>query len=355
MRNRSGPLAVLGATGYTGGLVCEEARRLGLPLRLAGRRREALEERASDGEEVAVADARDERALREAFDGAFAVASCAGPFLALGTAPVAAALAVGAHYVDTSGEQPFARLVHERFGEAAERRGVAVLTSFGFDYVPGDLAARFAADGLEPLDEIAVAYSVKGFATSRGTRRTVGHVARQEQVAYVDGALVRSRFGATTRRFRFPFGERVAVEWGGTEPLTVPRHTVVRTVRSYLRAPTFAARLAPLARPAAPIVRLAARVGPPGPSPERRSRMQFAVVAEARGANGGRRATVTGFDPYGLTALLIARGAEALHAREARAVGVLAPAEAFDARMLTGRLSPLLRIASLEELVGTGG
>ena len=231
MREESAPLAVLGATGYTGRLVCDSARALGLRLRLVGRRPDALRALARSGEEVRAADARDEAALQAAFDGAFAVVSCAGPFLELGTAPVSAALAAGAHYLDTSGEQPFARGVYERFGDEAVRRGRVVLTSFGFDYVPGDLASRFAADGLEPLDEIAVAYSVKGFATSRGTRRTVGHVARQEQVAYVDGALVRSRFGATTRRFRFPFGERVAVEWGGTEPLTVPRHTVVRTVR----------------------------------------------------------------------------------------------------------------------------
>ena len=46
----------------------------------------------------------------------------------------------------------------------------------------------------------------------------------------------------------------------------------------------------------------------------------------------------------GLTALLIIRGAEALLAGEARGRGVLAPAEAFDARTFAGRLEPYLRI-----------
>jgi hypothetical protein len=46
-----------------------------------------------------------------------------------------------------------------------------------------------------------------------------------------------------------------------------------------------------------------------------------------------------------LTALLIVRGAEALRAGEARAAGVVAPAEAFDARAFAGRLAPLLQIA----------
>ncbi len=343
-------LAVLGATGYTGRLVCAWARKLGLPLRLVGRRREALEALAREGEEVRVADARDETALERAFEGAFAVASLAGPFLAVGQAPVQAALAAGAHYLDTTGEQPFARLVYDRFGAAAAQRGVVLLSAFGFDYVPGDLAARLAAEGLEPLDEVVVAYSVSSVAASRGTRRTISHVLRQPQVAYEDGALVESGFGATTRRVRFPFGERDVVEWGGTEPLTVPRHTRVRSVRSYVRAPRAAARVGRLARLGAPLVRLTAAFGPLGPSEQRRAATRFAVVSEARGGSGRRRVTLTGTDPYGLTALLIARGVEALRAGEARGAGALAPAEAFDVRGFVERLGPLLKLESLEEL-----
>ena len=353
MSERSRPLAVLGATGYTGGLVCEAARGLGIPLRLVGRRPDALEGLAVAGDEVRVADARDPAGLRGAFEGAFAVASCAGPFLEVGPEPVAAALDVGAHYLDTSGEQAFARLVHERFGEEAERRGVAVLTSFGFDFVPGDLAARLAAeavDGAEELDEVVAGYAVTGFAASRGTLRTVGHVSGQTQVAYAGGRLVPSRFGATTRRVRFPFGDRTVVEWGGTEPLTVPRHTRVREVRSYFRAPRAAAKLAPLGRYAAPVLGLAARVLPRGPSPERRARTRFAVVAEARRGHAGARATLTGADPYGLTALLIARGAEALRAGDVERAGVLAPAEAFEARTLLERAAPFLRLEAIETL-----
>jgi len=216
------PLAVLGATGYTGGLVVERARALGLPLRLVGRRREALEAMAVAGDEIRVADARDDSALREAFDGTFAVASLAGPFLETGDLPVAAAIDRRAHYLDTSGEQAFARLVYERYSGRAEANDVVVLTSFGFDYVPGDLAARLAADGLEPLDEVIAAYSVAGVAASAGTRRTIGHVMRQPQVAWESGRLIESRFGASTRTVKFPFGERTVVEWSGTEPLTVP-------------------------------------------------------------------------------------------------------------------------------------
>jgi short subunit dehydrogenase-like uncharacterized protein len=344
-----GPLAVLGATGYTGGLVVGEARKLGLPLRLVGRRRDALEAMAVAGDEIRIADARDERALREAFDGAFAVASLAGPFLEVGDAPVAAAIDRRAHYLDTSGEQAFARLVYERYPGRAEANGVAVLTSFGFDYVPGDLAARLAADGLEQVDEVVAAYSVKSMAASAGTRTTIGHVMSQPLAAWEGGRLIPSRFGATTRTVTFPFGEATVVEWAGTEPLTVPRHTQVERVRSYVRAPKVAARTAGIARLAAPLVRATGRIGR-GPSDARRARTGFAVVAEARGRQGGRRVTLVGHDVYGLTALLIVRGAAALREGEVSSAGTLAPAEAFDARALIERLSPLIRIESEQAL-----
>ena len=337
---RAMALAILGVTGYTGRLVLAEARRAGLEVRLVGRRREALEELAAPGEEIRVADARDESALRDAFEGASVVASLAGPFLELGLAPVAATVAAGAHYLDTTGEQQFVRMVHDRI-EAS----TVVLPAFGFDYVPGDFAARLAAEQMEgPLDEVVVAYSTSGLGTSRGTRRTVSHVMRQRQVAWEDGRLVDSRFGATTRKVRFPFGERTVVEWSGTEPLTVPRHTDVRNVRSYIRAPALAAKAGGLGRLTAPLVQLAARFGPSGPSETSRSKSRFTVVAEARGPGGEGRAVLTGSDVYGLTALLIVRGAEALLAGEARATGVVAPAEAFDARIFAARLAPLLQI-----------
>ena len=334
-------LAILGVSGFTGRLVLDEARRAGLEVRLVGRRREALEALAVPGEEVRVADARDGNALRTAFEGVEVVGSLAGPFLELGLGPVQEAVAVGAHYLDTSGEQQWAGLIHREI-----RATTVVLPAFGFDYVPGDLAARLAAEKVDgPLDELVVAYSVKGVGTSRGTRRSIGDVMGQSQVAWQDGGLVPSRFGATTRRIRFPFGERTVVEWSGTEPLTVPRHTDVRNVRSYIRAPGIAAKAGGVGRLAAPFVRATSRFGPSGPSEASRAKSRFTVVAEARGPSGNGRAVLAGIDVYGLTARLIVRGAQALLAGEARGTGVLAPAEAFDARTLAGRLEPYLRIA----------
>ena len=164
------------------------------------------------------------------------------------------------------------------------------------------------------------------------------------------GRLVGTRFGATTRTVRFPFGDRAVAEWCGTEPLTVPRHTRVQTVRSFVRAPAAARRFGSLLPLAAPLVRVAARFAAMGPPEEARAGARFAVVAEARGPAGGRRVTLTGSDMYLLTARALVAGASLLLAGEGRASGVVAPAEAFDARRLLARLDPLCRLESVGPL-----
>jgi short subunit dehydrogenase-like uncharacterized protein len=90
---------------------------------------------------------------------------------------------------------------------------------------------------------------------------------------------------------------------------------------------------------------------PEGPSEAARAKVRWTVAAVAYGEDGSTgSALVEGRDVYGLTALLLVRGAEALRAGEARATGALAPAEAFDPRALVERLAPLIRIDSEEDL-----
>jgi short subunit dehydrogenase-like uncharacterized protein len=169
------PLAMLGATGYTGQFVLGHARTLGFPVRLVGRRREALEELARNATgypwRIPGTPPRSPRPSK---------ASC-GRILPRAVPqarprPGREAIAAGAHYLDTTGEQPLARLIHEELGTRAVEAGVAVFLSFGFDYVPGDLAARLAAEGLEPLDEVIAAYLISNASPSAGTLKTMAQL-----------------------------------------------------------------------------------------------------------------------------------------------------------------------------------
>src|SRR5919201_582975 len=168
----AGPIAVYGATGYTGRLVAAELRRRGARMVLAGRNLAKLEIVAEDlgGDvEVGAASLDDPAALRDLREPWAAVIACAGPFRLHGEPVLAAAVDARTHYLDTTGEQPFMRLVFEDYGPRAEQAGGALVTAMGFDYAPGDMIAAPTAEAVGPLGEIVPAYAVRGFSATRGT------------------------------------------------------------------------------------------------------------------------------------------------------------------------------------------
>jgi len=171
----TGPIAVYGASGYTGTLVVRELQRRGLEHVLSGRDEAKLRRLAAElGTDAPVRAAAhdDPSALRAALTGCAVVVNCAGPFTFFGEPIVRAAIESGAHYVDTTGEQPYMQRVFEHFEESARATGVAVVPAMGFDYVPGDLISNLTARGHEPLRELVVAYAVAGFGVTRGTLRS---------------------------------------------------------------------------------------------------------------------------------------------------------------------------------------
>ncbi|MET0761963.1 MAG: saccharopine dehydrogenase NADP-binding domain-containing protein, partial [Thermoleophilaceae bacterium] len=136
----SGPIAVYGATGYTGRLVAAEVLRRGADAVLMGRNAAKLEIVAEDlggGVETRVAALDDAPVLREARASCAAVISCAGPFSDHGEPVLRAAIEAGIHYLDTTGEQTYIRRAFEEFGPEAQGAGVALLPAMGFDYAPG--------------------------------------------------------------------------------------------------------------------------------------------------------------------------------------------------------------------------
>ena len=343
-------IVLYGATGYTGHLVARELERRGHDAVLAGRNADKLRRMAAElgvPWETRAAAVDDPAALRAAFRGADVVISCAGPFTYYGAPVIEAAIASGAHYLDTTGEQPYMRRVYEHLDAPARERGVAVIPAMGFDYVPGDLIAALAARGHEPLELLDVAYAVSSVAVTRGTMRSVLEMLAGEGVEYSGGTFRPAGSPPMGERFDFgdDIGELPVMEYPGGEVVTVPRHVHARSVRLRWATPSFvpAARLAPLLPAALPVVGALLRTPltavidaaidrlPEGPQEDARRKSRFTIVAEARGKGGtSSRAVVRGEDVYGLTAAIIVRGAELLCEDDCDAVGALAPAEAFD-------------------------
>src|SRR5690606_37159758 len=114
----TGPIAVYGATGYTGRLVVAELARRELEIVVAGRdpvKLRAVEREVAPGATIRPAEVDDAGALRHAIGDCAAVINVAGPFSRIGEPVVRAAIETGTHYVDTTGEQGFMARLFERF------------------------------------------------------------------------------------------------------------------------------------------------------------------------------------------------------------------------------------------------
>ena len=347
------PLVVYGATGFTGRLVVDEARRRGIEPILAGRDRARLERMGDEigAREVRVANATDPGALDAAFDGAGVVVSCAGPFARLGEPVLRAAIAAGAHYLDTTGEQLWMARMMDLHSAEAERRGVTAILAHAFEYAIGDCATRIAIDETPGAETVDVVNRVEGFETSRGTKKSALDVLTKPALAVVNGRRREEPQLAHRARVRFPDEDfaRLAVSYGGGEVLSAPTFApTVRSVRTYLVMPDVVATLGPwLVRGAGlviggPLRRLVeARIdaGAVGPGDERRDQPWW-VMARVRAAGRETRVTASGYDSYGITGVICAIGAEWLLAGRALRAGVVTSAQAFEPRAFLDALGP---------------
>ena len=365
---QTGPIAVYGATGYTGRLVVAELAEAGADFVISGRNPEKLERLRSDLRlEAPAKPARidDPRSLRELLADCAAVIDCAGPFVRLGEPVLAAAVETGTHYLDTTGEQPYIKMAYERYGPGAARAGVAVIPAMGFDYAPGDMLCSLTAQGLGELDELSVHYAWQNFQPSQGTARTTLEMISGDDLEWTNMEWVKAGGGVSRGTYTFPepVGRQRMMRYPSGEQVTVPRHVPTRNVRATMNVAAFSSeRLAPVfaatVRPTGlamktPLKRLAGAVIsrlPEGQTPEQRERMRWTIVCEAKRGKIEHKGVVSGKDVYGLTAAAVSSGAMLASRRGFDRRGGLAPSQAFDP---TSFLAGLERFEVRWEVLGS--
>jgi short subunit dehydrogenase-like uncharacterized protein len=338
-------IVVIGATGFTGRLVAHELARGERPFLLTGRSADRLASLAEavGGAPTETVDVGDFRRVASVLRAGDVVINCAGPFTDLGEPVVEACVTAGAHYLDTTGEQRVMKRVLDRFDGPATQAGVMVVNAMAFEYAIGDVAAALAAEPLAPpLRSMDLVYGWSGGAgaASRGTRLSVLRVVREGGYAYRDGRWSPERTGARRRTVELAGSRRTAVWFPAGEILSVPRHVQVRAVDGWMVTDTLTANLVPwvadalptVVRLADPLARWLMQRGPEGPTPEQRHASSFRIRAEATGSDGRAASmTVSGTDPYGLTALVAVHGANQVLERDGELSGVLAPAQVLHA------------------------
>lgn len=339
-------IVLFGATGYTGRLTAKALVALGAEPLLAGRDPARLADLASSLPgtlPTAVADATRPRSVARLLRPGDVLVSTVGPFLRWGDAAVMAAIEAGAVYLDSTGEPPFVKRVFQRHGPEAAAAGATLIPAFGYDYVPGNLAAALALRkaGNDAI-RVDVGYFLRGNVAKRasaGTRASALSMILEPMYGFRDGRIVRET--GRTRAFAFGTRRRHGIAMGASEHFALPRtHPRLREVNVYLgwlggltRAAGVFARATPVLRALPGSKRLLAAMAERAARSANQEAPPIAsqTIAEAYADDGTLLATVrlNGGDPYDLTARMLAWGATSALVGGVGGIGALGPAEAF--------------------------
>lgn len=347
-------IVLFGATGYTGELTARALVARGLSPVLAARSPERLATLARDlggrgGSgtlDTVVADVQRPDSVRALVDRGDVLVSTVGPFLRHGEPAVLAAVDAGAHYLDSTGEAPFIRAVFEQYGPAAAAADCALLTAFGFDYVPGNLAGALALRDAGPdATRLDIGYFPTGL-PSGGTRASIAGLMLAPAFTWRSHRLVPEPAGRHVRGFEVRGRDLLGLSVGASEHLALPRgHPSLSDVGVYVgmagpatrvvQAGSVALNVATRVPGVGAVVREALRRVVPGstggPDADSRGRTHSTVVAISTDADGHRlaEARLEGVNGYDFTADILAWAAEQAAAGELRGTGALGPVDGF--------------------------
>lgn len=150
MGDRDFDVIVFGATGVTGrqvaahlaGRAAEEGLAWAAAARDTARAGAVLAEVGVQSPELLRADVGDAGSLAEMAARATVVLDLVGPYALYGRPVIRACVAASSHYVDLTGEIPFAREVLDEFDGPARRAGVTLTQVCGFEALPADVLVR---------------------------------------------------------------------------------------------------------------------------------------------------------------------------------------------------------------------
>ncbi|WP_129648064.1 saccharopine dehydrogenase NADP-binding domain-containing protein [Peristeroidobacter agariperforans] len=328
-------IGVYGATGHTGRLVAKEFAHRGYRLRLGGRRPDELESvaRALEAESQVFA-CSDANATARFAEGLSVVVNCAGPFGATALPIAQAALAAGAHYVDTTGEPPVVSDLQQRLSDTAARQRCAVVPAVGFFGALPALLAHATADTWDSVEQITIAYALSGWRMTAGSRAAAAGLSGHRPV-FCDGRLDIQigppRFG----EWRFPdpiAAASVLVGYPAPEVVLLARRLARREVNVLMTAST--------------LQEIRADAGYHDVAATERAASKFMVVAEVASDTARRVGYASGHDIYGITASLVGEITTRLTTHRPPS-GVLAPFEIVPGKPLLESL-PDLRLSFTE-------
>ncbi|WNC73877.1 saccharopine dehydrogenase NADP-binding domain-containing protein [Thalassotalea psychrophila] len=221
-------IILLGATGTTGQLVLEQLTKKNIKPILVGRSKEKLTVLSSqyDNLPIHIADAQNFDDLADIVNEGDLLISTVGPFNELGRIPVKVAIEKGAHYIDSNGEPTFITHVYNEYKDQLKNSNSLIMTSSGFDYVPGQfLGAKLANELDENVSTISIFYSNQqgGFANlTTGTISSLFGALTEKGVFYNDNKHYEHFLGAKSHTIKTNGKIVKGISVAGTEGYELP-------------------------------------------------------------------------------------------------------------------------------------
>jgi short subunit dehydrogenase-like uncharacterized protein len=325
-------VAVYGAYGHTARFVIDELLRRGLVPRLCGRNADKLAALAHAYPDLQryQASIEDPQSLDRMLPGAAAVLNCAGPFLDTASPVLEAALRACLPYLDLCAEQGAVLDLVADYDDRARAAGIVAIPAMAFFGGLADLLTTAALDGGSDADTVEIAVALDRWHPTLGTRVT-GQRNQRPRLVIADGKLAPLAQPPATREWAFPppFGAQATVTLPFSEIAVLSRHLRCTRVDSYMNLT------------AVQDVRDPGTPTPTAVDEKGRSAQRYVVEAQVRRHGHSRRATAQGQDIYAVSAPLIVEALVRILDGRAKAVGVLAPGQAFDAADFLDSLAAL--------------
>lgn len=227
---------IYGATGYTGVLLAKEAVKRGHRPVLAGRNEEKLAALAQElGLAYVAFELKNEKSIIPHLEGINLVLHAAGPFSITAEPMRKACLAVGAHYLDITGE---VGVFEDSFACDAEAkaRGVVVMSGAGFDVIPSDCLAVHVAEQVPNAVELEIGVLMGGAGTgaSAGTAKSALEIMKGGGLVRRGGKLQKSRLGEGIKRIHFAKKDRLSLPFPWGDLITAHHSTGIPNITTYL-------------------------------------------------------------------------------------------------------------------------
>ncbi|WP_455921163.1 saccharopine dehydrogenase family protein [Pseudomonas putida] len=356
--NTEYPVVIYGASGYTGRLVAEHLRELGVPFLAAGRNRDRIEKELQlvPGIENAkykiVEVEHNVEALTELFNGCKVVCNTVGPFTRYNLAVAEACVRSGVHYLDTTGEQSAILQLEEHFGRDFEKAGLVMVPSMAYMYGLSEIGARYCLEtpGVDSLRMHGIGNAVPTVASAQ----TILDAVRHPCYYLKDRELVRYP-GIENGQVCTPSGEiLITSNWGGSSnPIWFRKDGRVRNCKMDVaiwnqelykkeleleRAYKVQLQWLPEDQLRDVLDHMAKGITPASPPREARQVHRSIDICLATGNNVAVKSTIFSTGGYLTTGLLQAYAASRLAVETPRVTGLRSPSEVFGHRELMGVL-----------------